>query len=349
MQISPFDMLPPAPPKESGHLIRPMRLALIIAGIFLVIAFPYILVSGHIALEFSQSMAHLESIEKIKGTIFVVTTSVLLFVLCYILFRRIARREQELARYRSALIAAERRAAAGIFASSVAHDMNNVLTIVDYATHTLNKHGVMQNAEIISDLRHANGQLKRLSSVLLRASGRNLPEAIADFNLAAAVRETTELARTHKKVKHCTVTLETPNTLPFCGVPIMIHQMLLNLIINAADAAGRKGTIDVRLTARDDEALIAVHDSGPGIPEIQRDAVMEPFVTTKADGSGLGLLSVKVCAESHDGQVQIDTSTRLGGACFKVQLKSKRQMVRVPERAKREEAVPSVTPAVAVD
>lgn len=348
MQTSPFDMPPPMPPKETGRLIRPMRLALIIAGIFLVITLPYILVSGNIALESSQSMADLESIEKIKGTIFVATTSVLLFVLCYVLFRRIARREQALARYRNALIAAERRAAAGVFASSVAHDMNNVLTIVDYATRTLSKHGVTQDAEIVADLKNANGQLKRLSSVLMRASGRNLPETVADFNLANAVRETTELARTHKRVKYCTVTLETPDALPFSGIPIMIHQMLLNLIINAADATGRRGTIDVRLTAKNDGAQIAVHDSGPGIPEIQRDVIMEPFVTTKTDGSGLGLLSVKVCAESHDGQVQIDTSTRLGGACFKVQLKSKRQMVNVPERAKRTESAPSVTPAVAV-
>jgi C4-dicarboxylate-specific signal transduction histidine kinase len=48
---------------------------------------------------------------------------------------------------------------------------------------------------------------------------------------------------------------------------------------------------------------------------------MEPFVTTKEDGSGLGLLSVKACAEAYQGRVDISES-KLGGACFAIQLKN---------------------------
>ncbi|GAB4322996.1 MAG: hypothetical protein Kow0074_14860 [Candidatus Zixiibacteriota bacterium] len=341
MQTTPPGIPPLNLGEDPGHLIKPRRLALIISGLFLLIALLYILVSGHLASQASQSVLDLETIERIKGIIFVVTTSVLLFVLCYVLFRRIARRERELVRYRGALLASERRAAAGLFASSVAHDMNNVLTIVDYATHALSKQKSNRDSEIIDDLRQANSHLKRLSGVLLRASGRNLPESVADFNLAATVREVAELARTHRKVKHCTVTVETPPTLLFCGIPILVQQMVLNLIINAADATDRRGTIAVRLKPTEDGGMITVSDNGPGVPEAERNTIMEPFFTTKADGSGLGLLSVKVCAESHDGTVEIEKSPRLGGASFKVQLKSRRRMMSVPERgAESAHAVP---------
>lgn len=348
MHINPLEMPPLRAGGDPGRLIKPLRLSLIISGIFLVITLPYILVSGHLAVQASQSLLDLETIERVKGTIFVVTTSVLLFGLCYFLFKRIARRERELSRYRSALIASERRAAAGLFASSVAHDMNNVLTIIEYATHALSKQPGNRESEILEDLRQANNQLKRLSGVLLRASGRNLPDSVADFNLAAAVREVSELARTHKKVKHCTVTVETPTTLLFCGIPVMIQQMVLNLIINAADATDRKGTVSVRLKPTTDGGVISVSDNGPGVPEIQRAAVMEPFYTTKTDGSGLGLLSVKVCAEAHEGSVQIEQSRQLGGACFKVSLKSRRKMITAPARTAEstdETPVPSLTAA----
>ena len=60
---------------------------------------------------------------------------------------------------------------------------------------------------------------------------------------------------------------------------------------------------------------VEVHDDGPGIPAALREKIMEPFFTTKEDGNGLGLLSLKLCAEQHGARIRIDTS-HLGGACF---------------------------------
>ncbi len=305
---------------STSPVVRPLRLALIVSLVFLAVSLTYIVISGQIAAQASQNVSDLEQFERIKGSIYVATTSLMLFGLCYFLFRGIAKRERELAEFRSGAIAAERRAAAGLFASSVAHDMNNVLTIMDYATKHLTSDQGTVDSETLDDLRSANSDLKKLSMILGRATGHHLGDAETEFDLAKAVRETAELAQTHRKVSFCRFAVETPEVMPFRGIPVMIHQMLLNLIINAADATDRTGTITVKLSPADPGATIEVHDNGPGIADDQRGQIMEPFYTTKDDGSGLGLLSVKVCADAHQGNVKIERS-HLGGACFKVRLK----------------------------
>ncbi len=314
---------------SSSPVVRPLRLALIVSVTFLIVSVAYIVISGQMAARVSQSVGDLESVERIKGTIYVATTSLLLFALSYYLFRGIDKRERSLAGFRWGMIAAERRAAAGLFASSVAHDMNNVLSIMEYASkHLGGNHGEV-DAETLDDLRKANTELRQLSELLGRASGRHLGDSVADFDLAMTVRETVTLARTHRKVSFCRSAVETPEALQFRGVPVLIHQMILNLVINAAEATNPPGTIIVKLTAAKPGAVIEVHDSGPGIPEDRKNVIMEPFYTTKDDGSGLGLLSVKVCADAHHGSVQIERSY-LGGACFKVRLKHLHESASTP-------------------
>ena len=312
--------------------VHPLRLALIVSVAYLVISLIYIVISGQIAARLSQSIGDLEAVERTKGSIFVATSAILLFGLCYGLFRNIANRERELAEFRSGMIAAERRAAAGLFASSVAHDMNNVISIVDYATKNLVSDQGRIDGETLGDLRQANSDLRKLSNLLGRASGRNLGESETDFDLAVTLRETVELARTHRKVSFCRFGVETPESVPFRGIPVLIHQMLLNLVINAAEATDQSGTITVKLTGTGSDAVIEVHDNGPGVPENQRETIMEPFFTTKDGGSGLGLLSVKVCADAHHGNIQIERS-HLGGACFRIRLRNPRgQSSRPPVR-----------------
>jgi signal transduction histidine kinase len=85
---------------------------------------------------------------------------------------------------------------------------------------------------------------------------------------------------------------------------------------------------------------LEVHDNGPGIPVAERQRIFEPFFTTKADGTGLGLMSVKACAEVHHGHVTVQASP-LGGACFVVEMCS---MGRSAQQAASE-----VTPPVLVD
>ncbi len=122
-----------------GLHIRPFQKAIIVSTCYFTVASVYILLSGQIAALLSMSVSELAKVEQIKGCLFVLTTTILLFGLVFWMFRRIAADEQRIESYRDVLIASERRAAAGLFASSVAHDIGSILTISRLATSQLGK------------------------------------------------------------------------------------------------------------------------------------------------------------------------------------------------------------------
>jgi PAS domain S-box-containing protein len=86
----------------------------------------------------------------------------------------------------------------------------------------------------------------------------------------------------------------------------MIRASILNLLLNAVQAMAGDGRIQMTLRRHGGMAEIAVHDSGPGIPQEIRDQVLEPFFTTKARGGGLGLPIAKRTAEMHGGTLTLD-------------------------------------------
>jgi signal transduction histidine kinase len=92
--------------------------------------------------------------------------------------------------------------------------------------------------------------------------------------------------------------------------PEMLRAALLNLTMNACQASESK-PVEITLTAGAGTCRIAVRDRGPGIPADVRDRVFEPFFTTRAGGTGLGLAVVKRLMELQGGSVSIES--RPGG------------------------------------
>jgi two-component system nitrogen regulation sensor histidine kinase NtrY len=87
----------------------------------------------------------------------------------------------------------------------------------------------------------------------------------------------------------------------------LLERAVLNLVENALQAVGEKGTIDVRTRAVDGRLEVEVEDSGPGLPAEVRDRIFEPFFSTKTGGTGLGLALVKKTAQDHGGGVRLDS------------------------------------------
>jgi two-component system C4-dicarboxylate transport sensor histidine kinase DctB len=99
-------------------------------------------------------------------------------------------------------------------------------------------------------------------------------------------------------------------------------QVAVNLLINALDAAASGtggGNVRVSLAERDGSAVLAIRDDGPGIPEDLREKVLEPFVTTKAQGTGLGLYLVDVFLRRMNGSLRI-AQAQDGGTVVEVVL-----------------------------
>ena len=101
--------------------------------------------------------------------------------------------------------------------------------------------------------------------------------------------------------------------------PLLIHQNLGNLILNAAEATGGRGRIEVRIVEGGEQVVLEVHDDGPGVPRDLRHSLFDGLRTTKPGGAGLGLFSVRSCTQILGGTVAIDESP-FGGALFRVVL-----------------------------
>jgi two-component system sensor histidine kinase TctE len=101
------------------------------------------------------------------------------------------------------------------------------------------------------------------------------------------------------------------------GNALLLRELLGNLIDNALRHTPPGGSVTVSCGGGDDNAWVVVEDSGPGIPDADRDKVFERFYQSPgsvSDGSGLGLAIVREIARQHDGIASVDRSPELGGA-----------------------------------
>jgi signal transduction histidine kinase len=95
--------------------------------------------------------------------------------------------------------------------------------------------------------------------------------------------------------------------------PQKVKQALLNLVRNAVEAMPRGGTVTIAAATRGDAAEITVRDAGPGLAAAVRDRLFHPGTTTKAGGSGIGLVVARSIAEQHGGRLTLEDAP--GGGC----------------------------------
>ncbi|MDZ7724960.1 MAG: ATP-binding protein [candidate division KSB1 bacterium] len=120
-------------------------------------------------------------------------------------------------------------------------------------------------------------------------------------------------------MNHCNIEYRGEEEFEIEGSPTICRQLLVNLIINAGRAIDHQGHILLELHRHENNAVLKVHDDGPGIPEEERNNVLKAFYTTQTKGTGLGLTSIKVYVDVLGGSMDISDS-ELGGACFRIEL-----------------------------
>jgi signal transduction histidine kinase len=136
------------------------------------------------------------------------------------------------------------------------------------------------------------------------------------------IRRVVDLSAAEAQERQVRLSLDADEDLPLIRVDRdRLEQSLLNIVLNAVDAANRRGT--VRLSVRrspDDGGLdFVVDDTGPGIEPEMRERVFEPFFTTRDCGTGLGLSNARKIVTGHGGQIRI-TDAPGGGARFVIHL-----------------------------
>ena len=309
-----------APALREAQPFRPLVVAALLGIVYVTLCGFFIFYSAQLAFQQADTLEHLRQLEVARGFLFVLVTGILFFFFTLFLFRRIVAQQAQALEQARALMEADRHAMTGLFAASMAHDMGNLLMVAQAGLFTLQAHPPVTRecGQAVGDLTAAHTQLAALVQRLLRVVRQRTPGHLEQVNLAQVARECLHVAQNHGAVRRCEVTTSIIDCEARAN-PVTLHRSLLNLIVNAADATDGNGRIDVRLAPAAGEAVLEVHDNGPGIPEELRQRIFEPFYTTKERGTGLGLLSVRACAEEHQGHVEV-LSSPLGGGCFRLSL-----------------------------
>ncbi len=221
---------------------------------------------------------------------------------------------------------AQKMEAVGQLAGGIAHDFNNLLTAIlgysDLVSDQVRDRPAL--AKDVDEIRKAGERAKSLTAQLLAFSRKQVLEPqVLDLNMVVA-----EAERILRRVIGEDVHLETavdPELRRVKADPGQIHQVLMNLAVNARDAMPRGGTL--RLTtangampssptgkARVPCATLSVSDTGFGIPPHVRTRIFEPFFTTKGQGkgTGLGLSMVHGVVTQSGGQIEVESEPGQG-------------------------------------
>ena len=305
----------------TARVVHPHAAAALLAILYVSLSVIYVVSSTHVAAVAAQSVEELEHFERVKGVLFVIGTGVLFYLVALGLLVLVKRQQDLLIAQHDTLVASEHRSLAGLFAASVAHDINNLLTLARGNAELIasSKAGPEAKQRAAESMESAFASLGTLSQRLMTLGKESVHGTLTEHDLIAVVERAVQLAKRHERLRKCTVTTKTGGSVVLPLDDVLIDRTLLNLLLNAADATKGTGRIEVRVGSDAERAWVEVHDDGPGVPHEALDAIFDAFYTSKPNGLGLGLVSVRLCADAHSGSVEVFRSD-LGGAAFRLVL-----------------------------
>lgn len=222
-----------------------------------------------------------------------------------------------------ALIQAEKMAAVGRLMASLAHEINNPLQAVRNSLHLASIRNINETQRF-NYLDMSRSELERLVNTVRRmldfSRVGNVDKEWLD--LEAIISRVLALLKPQlAMLKIQVVQQKSGPRVEILGVSDQIQQVLFNLILNAMDALenemGEK-QIWIDLYYQEQQVKLYIEDSGPGIPDELHARIFEPFISTKKNGTGLGLSVSYGIVERHRGSL-IDIEPRYGrGACFEI-------------------------------
>lgn len=212
-------------------------------------------------------------------------------------------------------------------AGGVAHELNQPLTaVITFAQASKRLLGDSKDAtEALGALDRVVHNAERAAEIIrhMREFVRKAPAEREVQCLERLVREVFSLLAFESRKQRVSLVLDAPHAINDVNVSrVQIHQVLVNLFRNAMQAMATVESGDRRITVRlrnhDGSIWLDVSDTGPGLPEAERQAVFEPFRSESSDGLGLGLSITRAIVEAHDGDINFVDSPV--GCCVRVRL-----------------------------
>lgn len=228
---------------------------------------------------------------------------------------QVRRRREALEGQQEHLLRWDRLATVGELAAGLAHELRNPLAGISGALHVLGSQLQPDDERraLLADLQAQIARMNRTLSDLLQHARPEKPRRVAveingllEQSLKFLPRGDIEVIR------------RLDGSLPPVLVdPNLLHQALLNILVNARQAMPNGGrlTIETRILARNGRPVqIRIADTGVGIPEDQLGRIFQPFFTTKAQGTGLGLAITARVVEEHGGRITVESAVGKGTA-----------------------------------
>ena len=212
---------------------------------------------------------------------------------------------EELDQGRERALEAERLRAFRESARRFAHELKNPLTPIQFAMARLEREAPPSLGDVVEVLRTETSRLDQMSRAF--AQFGRLPEGpLSDVDVGEMVRYASRA--TVPPDIEVKLSVETDEVM-VRGHHDALQRALSNVLLNAADASGPGGKIEVgvgRATIAGADAVeIHVRDSGPGIPQERIQTIWEPYMTSKPGGTGLGLAIARQAILAHDGSIDI--------------------------------------------
>jgi signal transduction histidine kinase len=214
-------------------------------------------------------------------------------------------------------------AAVGEFAASLAHEVRNPLTSIrvdlERSARKLDGDPEATRALLARALREVDRLNASVTDFLRVArSGR---VTFSDIDLRAPLEAAVRAAGPRFAERGCMLKhVSDPDPVWVLGDEGALEQLVLNLLLNAADATPSGRSAGVRVDTSESDVGVTVWDEGPGIPIEVRQKLFEPFYSTKTDGTGLGLTIARRIARAHDSDLEI-RSARPSPTVFRFRLR----------------------------
>lgn len=250
-------------------------------------------------------------------TVAVIFSGFLIGVILINTERRIQQQVEEIKRKEEELIYASRLAFLGELAGHLAHEINNpagiITTRAGLLQMAITEKGTGVSASDLNDwlqdlqvIQDQAMRIGRFSHELLELA-RPRPLQKQWVNLKAMVEHVWSLIYDPTSHAHVTSQFNIPDNLQIYGDPVRLEQVFTNLFKNALDAMPRGGLFQVDVTEHNDHIMIRVKDTGIGISKDIVDQIWEPFFTTKHQGTGLGLSTVRRIIKAHQGTITVSS------------------------------------------
>lgn len=210
---------------------------------------------------------------------------------------------------RSQLVHSEKLTVAGRLLASVSHELNNPIQAIQNALFLLKEEkGISSQGR--QDLEIVLAETDRMASLLQRLRATYQPLELEDFQpvqMNGLIEDVCALVSTHLRHNQIAFEFHADPALPVVlGIEDQLRQVVLNLFLNAVDAMPQGGhlVIATRYLPEENEALITVSDTGPGIEASIFPNIFDAFITNKSGGTGLGLTISREIIHKHHGRIE---------------------------------------------